>query len=479
MPAVVVPPQVVAAQEQAKKKKAADKIKNRINQSQIVPDNINDFIDNHGQWVDSQTGKPVDLSQVYTATGGEITNQSASTPGFQTNAPGSAFEADAKEYYIATDKQGNSYLAQTPGTTNRLPIEKAIYVDPTDPTRYKIGSPSEVKERIIADYAAKPNGINQLKDMLLASKQLKKASYVANGQLTTADEKALLNVIRSNSRNNWRSYVDSNYTVKQFSGVDSYLGTFGPTTTSSISRNYTLQSDATNELSQFLNNIAGLKPDAALAGEYYNQLHALESKKTSREVVTRDAKGNVSRTSTGGGVTQEDKAKLMYGILKKAVKNTPFEAMVKNGGKAIQDADTLTKFASDYGYKIDMKDAVNRVLNTYTLGGDVRAEQEKIKQATKTMYPHLSQAIDGGSSLKDIANQYMYTKSQLMETPMEGITLFDNDIQKALNTGGKLMGLNDFQIMLRNNPLWGKTKNAREEASSYASSILKSFGMMA
>jgi hypothetical protein len=56
----------------------------------------------------------------------------------------------------------------------------------------------------------------------------------------------------------------------------------------------------------------------------------------------------------------------------------------------------------------------------------------------------------------------------------------DPTIQTALkNNGNKgAMNLTDFDRMLRNDPRWSKTQNAREEAAGYAQSILKSFGLI-
>jgi hypothetical protein len=56
----------------------------------------------------------------------------------------------------------------------------------------------------------------------------------------------------------------------------------------------------------------------------------------------------------------------------------------------------------------------------------------------------------------------------------------DTHIQNALKNGGQegSMNLNDFQLSLRKDPRWAKTKNAKEEASGYVNSILSSFGLV-
>ena len=40
------------------------------------------------------------------------------------------------------------------------------------------------------------------------------------------------------------------------------------------------------------------------------------------------------------------------------------------------------------------------------------------------------------------------------------------------------MSTTEFEVLLRNKPEWGKTKNARNEAAGYANDILKMFGLV-
>jgi hypothetical protein len=70
---------------------------------------------------------------------------------------------------------------------------------------------------------------------------------------------------------------------------------------------------------------------------------------------------------------------------------------------------------------------------------------------------------------------------QILEMPDNAINPFDSHIQKALRNDGKtgVMSITDFQKALKNDPRWATTKNAREEASGYANSILRSFGLLA
>jgi hypothetical protein len=104
---------------------------------------------------------------------------------------------------------------------------------------------------------------------------------------------------------------------------------------------------------------------------------------------------------------------------------------------------------------------------------------------SKAFYSNLAPMIDAGVKVADIASQFAQYKGKVLELPDEAIDVFDEDIQTALTnrdaTGKQqngVMNLTDFQIKLRKDPRWSKTSNAREEASSYANSILRSFGLV-
>jgi len=113
--------------------------------------------------------------------------------------------------------------------------------------------------------------------------------------------------------------------------------------------------------------------------------------------------------------------------------------------------------------------------------GKLDSQQQAIKNMAKSFYPNLSQIIDNGGTVSAVADQFASKMSNILEIPAQSLNVFDKRIQKALTNNGKpgVMTLGDFEVLLRNEPEWARTKNAKEEASSYATSILQSFGLMA
>jgi hypothetical protein len=73
--------------------------------------------------------------------------------------------------------------------------------------------------------------------------------------------------------------------------------------------------------------------------------------------------------------------------------------------------------------------------------------------------------------------------SNILEVPSTGIDLFDPKIRSALSytlPDGKVgtKSIYDFEKDLRQDPRWQYTNNAREQASSIATTVLKDFGFM-
>ena len=122
--------------------------------------------------------------------------------------------------------------------------------------------------------------------------------------------------------------------------------------------------------------------------------------------------------------------------------------------------------------------------------GQLDQQKAKIRTLAKARYSNLSNLIDEGIKVSDIANQFAYYKGKLLGIADNSVSIFDEDIQLALDnkdasgkSQGSVMSLNDYEKLLRTNPktkpLWLKSTGAKEEASGYALDILRMFGVMA
>lgn len=106
-----------------------------------------------------------------------------------------------------------------------------------------------------------------------------------------------------------------------------------------------------------------------------------------------------------------------------------------------------------------------------------------VRESAANAFPSLGDKIKSGINLKTLADPYIQSMSNILEVPDTGIDLFDPKIRGALAytlPDGKVgtKSIYDFEKELRQDPRWQFTNNAREQASSIASTVLKDFGFM-
>lgn len=208
-------------------------------------------------------------------------------------------------------------------------------------------------------------------------------------------------------------------------------------------------------------------------------------------------KSNISGstvTVTDTRLTDQDYARIKASILKPSVLGTPLEKITEGNGSIAQAVTSLTQYAADYGVARTAKDLLGDVLDGLKIGGalsegNLDQQKQKIRTLAKARYANISNLIDEGVKVSDIANQFAYYKGKLLEVPDNAVSIFDEDIQQALDnkdangkSQGGVMSLTDYQKLLRTNPktkgLWLKTSAAKEEASGYALNILRTFGLI-
>ena len=96
-------------------------------------------------------------------------------------------------------------------------------------------------------------------------------------------------------------------------------------------------------------------------------------------------------------------------------------------------------------------------------------------------WPVFAKQIQSGMTAKDLASPYKQIMARTFEISDNDISIDDPYIRGALggfdDSGSpKAMNLWDFEQQLRNDPRWANTKQALDQTSSVASSVLKMFG---
>ena len=123
--------------------------------------------------------------------------------------------------------------------------------------------------------------------------------------------------------------------------------------------------------------------------------------------------------------------------------------------------------------------AIEQRLTGVTTDEDIVRQQREL---AKTKYGHLSNLIDQGLTLEEIAASYRDRAASLLERDVNDIDMGTTDFEVAFNYGDegkkRLMSTGEWEIMLRSDAKygWDKTQNAKQEARGLATSIAQAFG---
>ena len=345
-------------------------------------------------------------------------------------------------------------------------------------TNVEIGaSYNEIEKKILQDANARPGGMQALFDRLYKAGLIKKQTYDTKAIETSDFTSGLMYALREYSKKTTRDYEISG--IKTPISFDDYLDKqftpAGPDVKySSVT---TTRDTAASDLDRFFMDYLGVGATKEQHDEYYKQLRALE-KKAIKTTTTTETSQNVA----GEFIDDLDRAELMRKVAGKALDGSDIDTILKGGAGAAQDVNSIISQAKNYGVKLSNKDALGYVANELRLGQkDLKKVNAKILAVAKSTYGNLSDVLSDEVSLKDLSSNYIYNMAEVLELNPKDIDALDPTVQTALkNNGNKgTMNLTDFDRMLRNDPRWARTKNAREEASRYAYEVLKDFGLMA
>ena len=143
----------------------------------------------------------------------------------------------------------------------------------------------------------------------------------------------------------------------------------------------------------------------------------------------------------------------------------------------------LKNFAADNGLLLS-DGAATSYANSIVAGTiDENTAFNTLRESAAEAFPALADKIKAGINLKTLADPYIQSMSSILEIPDSGIDLFDPKVRGALAytlPDGKVgtRSIYDFEKELRKDPRWQYTNNARNEAASVATTVLKDFGFM-
>lgn len=154
------------------------------------------------------------------------------------------------------------------------------------------------------------------------------------------------------------------------------------------------------------------------------------------------------------------------------------------GGEAGESEDSLRKVALDMGQKLSDTTLKSWVRSIARGDSTVNDFEANMRSSAEKMYPGYADQIKRGLSVRDIANPYIETMAATLELNPANIGVFDSRVQKALKNRNADSGkaeeysLHDFEMDVRKDPRWARTKQAQDAGMEVANQIMRDFGFM-
>lgn len=154
------------------------------------------------------------------------------------------------------------------------------------------------------------------------------------------------------------------------------------------------------------------------------------------------------------------------------------------GGEAAKNKQQIETLREQYGVALGDDWIAGQVGKILKGDGTLDGVANTVKRYAMREYSAFADAIEGGQTVAEIAEPYKQAQAELMEQNPADIGLRDWKIRQALvgkkDAKGRqeAMSLYDFADMVRRDPKWLKTDNAKEQMMSSAQGILRQFGLV-
>jgi len=135
---------------------------------------------------------------------------------------------------------------------------------------------------------------------------------------------------------------------------------------------------------------------------------------------------------------------------------------------------------------VPMDDGSRRNFAMKIITGEMQGAEfaDYVKEQSKSLFPTLAAAIDRGITVADYATPYRSLAAQTLEVAPESINLSDAKWRRALDgsrddKGAPMaMSLSEWERTIKNDGQygWDRTKQARQQAAQFASTLMEKMG---
>lgn len=153
-------------------------------------------------------------------------------------------------------------------------------------------------------------------------------------------------------------------------------------------------------------------------------------------------------------------------------------------GNAGDIQDKVMAMAADYGVRVS-DNYVNGLVRGLMDGTMTEQDADNhVKELAKSTYAALAPQIDGGMTVRQIADPYIRSMASLLELNDQDIDLFDSTIRAALTGRSKdgapaVKPIWQFENEVRQDKRWLQTSNARASLDQIGNGLLKMWGVEA
>lgn len=154
----------------------------------------------------------------------------------------------------------------------------------------------------------------------------------------------------------------------------------------------------------------------------------------------------------------------------------------QRGGQIGDTIDELRSRAQEYGVPLS-KQALNAWAERIVVNESSPDDYENyVQRLAKGRFPHLSDEIDRGITVRQYADPYIQTYARMMETNPQGIGLDNKHVSAMMDFRDpdegerRSMTLSEAQAYIRSQDSWRRTRQAHEEYTGLANNLLEMFG---
>jgi hypothetical protein len=153
------------------------------------------------------------------------------------------------------------------------------------------------------------------------------------------------------------------------------------------------------------------------------------------------------------------------------------------GGQAGAAAKQITQYAYAQGLQVPEQTVKNNA--AYLVRGltTMQQVQDGLLQQAVSTYPGFTQQLQGGATMRDIAQPYIQMTAQDLGLPDTDIDVWHPKVRAALNAADPKgqpapLDLASYQSVLRSDPAWRKTQGAQTQVMNVGHQVLAHMGLV-